>query len=135
MNRAFVIGGAALVATAGSLIFPAGKFMPTFLVGEPAAADPSKTAEAGEQVLTGDAIETRYGIVQVQVTIKGQEITDVSALQVPSGPNQRYTDFAVPVLTEQVLAAQSAEIAGAGGASYTSQGFIQSLQSALSQKK
>lgn len=135
MNRALVIGGAALFATAGSLVFPAGKFMPSILVGEGPAADPGKTAAAGEQVLTGDAIETRYGTVQVQVTIKGEKITDVAALKVPSGPNQRYTDFAVPVLTEQVLAAQSAEIAGASGASYTSQGFVQSLQSALAQKK
>ncbi len=135
MKRAYVIGGAALVATAGSIVFPAGKFMPSFLVGEAKTPDTGKTAAAGEQVLTGDPVDTRYGTVQAQVTIKDNKITDVTFLQAPTGPNQRYSDYAVPVLTEQVLAAQSADIAGASGASYTTAGFMQSLQSALAQKQ
>lgn len=133
MNRVIVVSGAALAATVGSLMFPAGKWNPAFLVGESTAA-PTKTAGSGEKVLTGDAIETHYGTVQVQITLKGTKITDVTVLQSPTGPNQRYSDFAVPELIDQTMKAQSAQIAGASGASYTSAGFIQSLQSALAQK-
>jgi uncharacterized protein with FMN-binding domain len=133
MKRIYIIGGAALVATVGSVLFPAGRFGPPWLVGEGGTINPGKTAGDGEKVLTGDAVETHYGTVQVQITVKGTEITAVDVLQSPTGPNQRYSDFAVPTLTEQALAAQSADIAGASGASYTSAGFIQSLQSALAQ--
>ena len=80
---------------------------------------------------TGPAIFVNYGTVQVQLTIKDGRITDATALQAPTGRNSRYTDMALPVLKKQTLAAQSASIQGASGASYTSYGWFTSLQGAL----
>lgn len=133
MARGIVIGGAAVAATVGSIVFPAGEFLPEFLVGDYGNATAKPTAPAGAQTFTGDEIQTNYGPVQVAIVVENKKVTEVQVLQAPVGPNQRYTDFAIPVLTEQVLAAQSADIAGASGASYTSGGFIQSLQSAFAQ--
>jgi uncharacterized protein with FMN-binding domain len=67
----------------------------------------------------------------VQITVAGGNITSVDVLQAPSGRNSRYTNYAVPILTQETLSQQSANIATAGGASYTSRAFISSLQSAL----
>ena len=60
-------------------------------------------------------------------------ITDAVAVQAPSGRNDRWTNMAVPILKQQTLAAQSANIQGASGASYTSYGWYTSLQGALAQ--
>jgi uncharacterized protein with FMN-binding domain len=72
-----------------------------------------------------------YGTVQVQITVVNGKITDAVAVQAPSGRNDRYTRMAVPILKQQTLAAQSANIMGASGASYTSFGWHKSLQGAL----
>ena len=136
MKRGLVVGGGAVIAAATMLVdllnipLPS----PSILVGNTEPSPKPTTSEpAGAKVYTGDAIDTRYGTVQVQITVENAKITDVQVLQAPTGPNSQYTDYAVPVLTQQALKAQSAEIAGASGASYTSGGFIQSLQSAISQ--
>ena len=72
-----------------------------------------------------------YGNVQVQIVVSSGQITTVNVLQAPSGRNSRYTNYAVPILTQETLDAQSANISTAGGASFTSRAFIKSLQSAL----
>jgi uncharacterized protein with FMN-binding domain len=72
-----------------------------------------------------------YGNVQVQITVVNGRITDAVAVKAPSGRNDRYTNMAVPILKQQTLAAQSANIKGASGASYTSYGWAKSLQGAL----
>ena len=72
-----------------------------------------------------------YGNVQVQITVVNGVITDAKAIKAPSGKNDRYTNMAVPILKQQTLAAQSANIKGASGASYTSYGWFKSLQGAL----
>ena len=59
------------------------------------------------------------------------KITDAVAVQAPGGRNDRYTNMAVPILKQQTLKAQSANIQGASGASYTSYGWYKSLQGAL----
>jgi uncharacterized protein with FMN-binding domain len=69
--------------------------------------------------------------VQVQITVVNGVITDVKAVVAPRGKNDRYTNMAVPILKQQTLAAQSANIKGASGASYTSYGWFKSLQGAL----
>jgi uncharacterized protein with FMN-binding domain len=74
----------------------------------------------------------RYGTVQVKITISGGKIVDAVAVQAPSGRDQRYTDMAVPVMRQKTIAAQSANISGVSGASYTSYAWWVSLQSALS---
>jgi uncharacterized protein with FMN-binding domain len=85
--------------------------------------------------VTGSAVDTPYGTVQVQVTIQNGVITDVQALQLPRGGGHtgQVSSYAGPVLRSEALAAQSAQIDSISGATYTSQGYVQSLQSALSQ--
>ena len=80
---------------------------------------------------TGDSINVRYGYVQVKITVENGKITDAQAVQAPSGRNDRWTQMAVPILRQQTLKAQSANINGASGASFTSYGWYTSLVSAL----
>ena len=82
---------------------------------------------------TGPAVFVNYGTVQVKITVVNGRITDAVAVQAPSGRNDRWTNMAVPILKQQTLAAQSANIQGASGASYTSYGWYTSLQGALAQ--
>lgn len=81
----------------------------------------------------GDTIQTRWGPVQVQAVVEGGSLTDVQALQLPSGDHRSYqiSVQVEPMLREQALAAQSAAIDGVSGATYTSDGYARSLASAL----
>jgi uncharacterized protein with FMN-binding domain len=87
----------------------------------------------GVQPVEGDAVPTRYGAVQVRLTLRGRRIVDVVVLKDPDDlQRSREIDAdALPKLRAQVLAAQSAQIDGVAGATYTSQGYRQSVQSAL----
>jgi uncharacterized protein with FMN-binding domain len=101
-----------------------------------ASATPTATATtsapaAKSGTFTGPAVFVNYGTVQVKITVANGRITDAVAVQAPSGRNDRYTNMAVPILKQQTLAAQSANIKGASGASYTSYGWFKSLQGAL----
>ena len=97
-----------------------------------AAATTAAAAPAAKSgTFTGPAIFVNYGTVQVKITVANGKITDAIAVQAPSGRNDRYTNMAVPILKPQTLAAQSANIKGASGASYTSYGWFKSLQGAL----
>jgi uncharacterized protein with FMN-binding domain len=87
------------------------------------------TAKSG--TFTGPSVYVNYGNVQVQITVVNGRITDAVAVKAPSGKNDRYTNMAVPVLKQQTLKAQSANIQGVSGASYTSYGWFTSLQGAL----
>jgi len=80
---------------------------------------------------TGDAVSIRYGTVQVKITVQNGKITDAQAVQAPTGSNDRYTQMAVPLLRQQTIAAQSANIQGVSGASFTSYGWYTSLVSAV----
>ena len=90
---------------------------------------PAPAAKSG--TFTGPSVYVNYGNVQVQITVVNGVITDAKAIKAPSGKNDRYTNMAVPILKQQTLAAQSANIKGASGASYTSYGWFKSLQGAL----
>lgn len=81
---------------------------------------------------TGETVDIAYGLVQVQITLLNGKITDAVALEAPSGRSYRYSEYAIPVLRDQTLAAQGLNIDGVTGASYTSYGWYTSLQSALS---
>ena len=84
---------------------------------------------------TGTAVQIPFGTVQVQVTFQNGKITDVQAVQMPS--DQRHSaeisSAVAPMLHDEVLQAQSAQVNAISGATYTSQGYLQSLQSALDQ--
>jgi uncharacterized protein with FMN-binding domain len=87
--------------------------------------------KAASGTFTGDVVNVRYGNVQVKITVENGKITDAQAVQAPSGRNDRWTQMAVPILRQQTLQAQSANINGASGASFTSYGWYTSLVSAL----
>lgn len=92
-------------------------------------APATKTVKDG--TYTGPTINVNYGNVQVMITVSNGRITDAVAVKAPKGKNDRYTNMAVPILKAQTLQAQSANIQGASGASYTSYGWFKSLQGAL----
>jgi len=94
-----------------------------------AASSPSATRSA-----TGAAVNYNYGILSVSVTASGKRITKVSIGTINDGGNFRSQSIdqqSIPILEQQAVQAQSANIQGVSGASYTSAGFEQSLQSAL----
>lgn len=93
----------------------------------------SNTSSNVSGTYTGNAVDVGYGIVQVKITVVNGKITDAQAVQAPNGRNDRYTNMSVPVLRQRTLAAQSANINGVSGASYTSYGWYTSLVSALKQ--
>jgi uncharacterized protein with FMN-binding domain len=84
-------------------------------------------------VVTGATAETQYGPVQVAIHVSGKRITAVDVLQHPSASerSQSIAAMSLPVLTREAIAAQSAHIDAVSGASYTSSGYEQSLQSAI----
>ena len=101
---------------------------------KPVTTAKATTAPAPKGVtgtFAGPTVNVNYGNVQVQITVKDGKIVDATALQAPSGRNDRWTNMALPILKKQTLAAQSANIQGASGASYTSYGWYTSLQGAL----
>ncbi len=95
-------------------------------------ATPTPTTKSVSGTFTGPVVNVSYGNVQVQITVSNGKITDAQALVAPSGRNDRFTSYAVPILRKQTLTAQSDAIQGASGASYTSYGWYKSLQGALS---
>jgi uncharacterized protein with FMN-binding domain len=104
--------------------------------GSHTTTSPSTSAAASSRpaiTVDGAAEMTRYGVVQVRVVIANGAITDVTALQYPQSEREdiRINSKAVPMLRAQVLAAQSAKIDGVSGATFTTDGYITSLQSAL----
>ncbi|MFI0168054.1 FMN-binding protein [Streptomyces sp. NPDC017095] len=99
----------------------------------PAGTSPGPATGTG--MFTGDPVDTRYGTVQVAATLAKGRITAVRVLHAPdeNGRDQEITSYALPRLTQEAIGAQSADIDAVSGASYTSQGYMQSLQSALDQ--
>ncbi len=94
-------------------------------------ATPTPTIKSVNGTFTGPVVNVNYGNVQVEITVSNGKITDARALQAPSGRNDRYTNYALPLLKQQTLAAQSTNIQGASGASYTTYGWRKSLQGAM----
>jgi hypothetical protein len=92
-------------------------------------------ATPGARVATGPVVPTQWGPVQVQVTVDAGVITDVTPLQYPTGnsTDDQINGYALPILIDDTLQAQSADIDMVSGATVTSTGYIQSLQAALDQ--
>ena len=106
--------------------------VPTQVVVVPTAV-PSGNYKDG--TYTGPVVDAFYGNVQVQVVITNGKIASVTFLQFPSDrrTSQRINSYAVPYLQQEAVQAQSANVNGVSGATLTSEGFVQSLQSALNQ--
>jgi uncharacterized protein with FMN-binding domain len=104
-----------------------------------ASATPAPTGTpdptAAALTATGSAYEFRWGIVQVVVTVEGDQIVDVQAVQLPEGDRRSasISQQVEPILRESALAADSADFDVISGATYTSLAYAYSLQSALDQ--
>jgi uncharacterized protein with FMN-binding domain len=121
-----------LVLTVAGLV-PVWRYAPSHesaATGEAAVAPlPAASAPAASSdVVAGPAVATEKGDVQVEVTFEGERIAAVRMLRQPNHPQ---TTNAVPVLIEETLRAQSADIDTVSGATITSEGYRKSLQAAL----
>ena len=116
--------GASSGSANGSTSAPAANQAPT-----------GRTASYKTGTYAGPAVQIPFGTVQVRVTISGGRITQVQELQMPSmhARSAQISQIVAPMLEQQVLQAQSAQIDGVSGATYTSQAYAQSIQGALDQ--
>jgi uncharacterized protein with FMN-binding domain len=91
------------------------------------------TKSTSTKTVTGDAVDTRWGPVQVRITVTNGKLTSVSAIVYPTGNprDQEINATAIPALNKEAIATGSAKIDMISGATYTSTGYINSLQSAL----
>lgn len=105
---------------------------------DPGAASAPKSgsgSSSSASTVTGPVAQTQWGPMQVAVTIDGSTITDVQVLQHPTGDSRsdQINAYALPILQQETLDAQSASIDMVSGATVTSVGYVQSLQAALDQ--
>jgi uncharacterized protein with FMN-binding domain len=159
MKRVILAIGGTVIGVVALLSFKTHGQVPTVAGGLPSAGLPAPSATSASSSTTGAppdpstasgshaatrktrspssyigaAEHTRYGIVQVKITVSGKKITNVGFVQLTAfdGRSQQINSGAAPILLRETLEAQSANINSVSGASYTSQGYAQSLQSAL----
>jgi hypothetical protein len=93
----------------------------------------SGAGRSGTSTVTGAAARTPYGPVQVQLEVTGSQITNVAILHYPDSDDRdiQINQYALPKLIQQTLDSQSGSVSMVSGATYTSQGYAESLQSAL----
>jgi uncharacterized protein with FMN-binding domain len=98
-------------------------------------ASPSSQPQTAASTVTGAVAQTRWGPVQIRLTIAGGKITKVGVLQYPNGNSLdlQIANYAFPRLIQQTISTQGAHVDMVSGATYTSTGYLQSLQSALDQ--
>jgi uncharacterized protein with FMN-binding domain len=130
--RRIVLASAATVSSMVLLLSLKPHSTPAPAVAVPAPSG-SAGAVTGTRTVTGDSVQTRWGPVQVRITLKSGRLTEVTAVVYPTeNPrDQEINSFALPRLRSEALQAQSADIDTVSGATYTSDGYRQSLQSAL----
>jgi len=103
--------------------------------GSTSSGSTSSGTTTSSGTYTGDAVQTRWGIVQVQITVANGKIAKAEAVQFPNqNPrDQEINSYAVPQLNSEAVAQQTSSIDAVSGATVTSNGYIQSLQSAIDQ--
>lgn len=102
--------------------------------GATATPKPATNGGSGSATVDGPVVSTRFGPVQVEVVVANGKIADVVALQLPTGRRSgSISNYAEPILHDEALQAQSANIDFVSGATYTSDAYSKSLQSALDQ--
>jgi len=145
MKRAPIVIAGTLVGLIGVLKFhtapvslasPARTSLPAASASgaSPAASPSSQGTNAAERTTVGPSVYYDYGTLSVRVTVSGHRIVKVSIASLDDGSNARsqfIDQQSIPMLEQEVLQAQSANIQGVSGASYTSAGFARSLQGAL----
>jgi uncharacterized protein with FMN-binding domain len=97
------------------------------------ATSSSGSGSSGSTAVAGDSVQTRWGPVQVRITVKNGKIVTSEAIAYPNSNHHdvKINSYAVPILNQQAVEAQSADIDGVSGATVTSGGYEQSLQSAI----
>jgi len=148
MRRIVIATGTTASAVALLLSYPTSTNRPVGALGRtahgtstsakksPAAAPAAPGASAGVNgTFDGATSQTQFGPVQVEIVVKNNKITSANAIQYPTGNSRdvMIANYAVPTLNSAVVQAQSANISMVSGATYTSQGYLDSLQSALNQ--
>jgi uncharacterized protein with FMN-binding domain len=114
---------------------PSPSASPSGSVSPSATASPSSSSGYKDGTYTGQDVQNQFGDTQVKITISGGKITDVQAIQLPYDRQRsaEISQFAAPQLHDEVLQAQSAQIDLLSGATFTSDAYAQSVQSALDQ--
>jgi uncharacterized protein with FMN-binding domain len=140
MKKSYAVLGATFAGFAGVIALHAvSPSSHLALPGSPTTTSPSSgtttTPAGGLRSAVGASEQFGYGAISLKVTAQGSRIVSISvaSLQTAESYSQSLADQVVPMLTNEALAAQSANIQGVSGASYTSAGYAQSLQSALTQ--
>lgn len=100
-----------------------------------AKATSATPASSTDGTYTGDSVNTRFGSVQVRVTISGGKISQLEPLQLTDRGNTsvQISNYAAPILASEVIDSQSANVSNVSGATYTTDAYVQSVQSALDQ--
>ncbi|WP_367324426.1 FMN-binding protein [Streptomyces sp. HUAS ZL42] len=132
--RRIVLASAATVSGMVLLLSLKPHTSPAVAVNSPVSSSSSGTSSAtGTKTVTGDSVQTRWGPVQVKITVQDGRLTEVTAVTYPqeNPRDQQINAYAIPELRREALDAQSADIDTVSGATYTSDGYRQSLQSAL----
>lgn len=135
MQRYKLVLGGTVAGIAGVLAFPTTKAhltVPSASVSSAATSTPSSTATTTKSA-TGSTESFRYGDIAVKVTVKGTTITKVAvaALDETDGRSAQIDNYAIPQLEQQVISAGSTSIDGVSGATFTSQAFVDAVDSAL----
>src|SRR3954453_18360486 len=101
--------------------------------GSSSSSTSKKSTSSSSKSYTGDAAMTRYGPVQVQITVKSGAVTSVAATDYPMNDprDAQINSYAIPQLNSEAASAGNANINMISGATYTSEGYLSSLQSAL----
>ena len=108
---------------------------PPAVISSSGTGGPAPGGSSSSRTVTGDVAQTRWGPVQVELTVNASRVTDVAVVQYPNGnsEDEEINSYALPLLIQQTLDRQSADIDMVSGATVTSVGYQQSLQSALDQ--
>jgi uncharacterized protein with FMN-binding domain len=136
MRRAPIVLAATVAGTAGILAFhPHTPAVQTATASAPVAptSAPAAAGSSPAGTATGAAVSTRYGSAQVRVTVKAGKIVGIEALQLQhnDGRSAQISSSAAPILQQEALTGQTANVDSVSGATYTSASYAQSLQSAL----
>jgi uncharacterized protein with FMN-binding domain len=145
MRRSPIVLAATIAGTAGVLAFhpqtPAVQTAPASSTTRTTSSGSDTSSGSGSSgssttvsgTATGAAVDTQYGSAQVRVTVKNGKIVTIDALQLQNNDphSQQISSSAAPVLQQEALTKQTADVDAVSGATYTSASYTQSLQSAL----
>jgi len=129
----FKTHGTSSLATPPAATATTGNTTGTSAAGSSGTTSGSGGSSTGTKTVTGDSVDTRFGPVQVKVTVTNGKVTSVSAIDYPMNDprDQQINSYAIPLLNQEASQAGSANIDMVSGATFTSEGYLQSLQSAL----